>query len=261
MHRSLKKMVRYFKPIRSRYFKRYKSYFKNCSGIEIGGPSRMFARKGRLPVYAVAKSIDNCNFGSTTVWEGEIDKGRTFVFAPHKKPGLQYISEASDLNGISSQVYDFVVSSHCIEHLANPIKALIEWRRILKQNGVLLLIVPHRNASFDHKRDVTNFEHIISDFKNDTNESDLTHLSEILEKHDFERDTGSGGFNEFKERGEHNVVNRCLHHHVFDCDLVRRMVQYSGFEIMDEEMFFGVHIVIFAKKSAVVSDYALGRVV
>ncbi len=39
--------------------------------------------------------------------------------------------------------FDYILASHILEHLDNPIKASKEITRILKPNGVLYLVVPH----------------------------------------------------------------------------------------------------------------------
>lgn len=39
--------------------------------------------------------------------------------------------------------WDFVFSSHCLEHLANPVAALEHWRDRLRDGGVLFLYLPH----------------------------------------------------------------------------------------------------------------------
>ena len=82
-----------------------------------------------------------------------------------------------------------------LEHVANPIKALSEWKRIT--SGKIILIVPRKDFNFDHKRPITSFNHLLEDFDNDVNESDLTHLDEILSLHDLELDAPSGHLNSF----------------------------------------------------------------
>jgi|GEM_PF-884213 len=61
---------------------------------------------------------------------------------------------------------DFIVSSHVIEHFTNPIKALIEWDRLIKPGGIIFMIVPHKERTFDKERENTPLKHIIQDFKN-----------------------------------------------------------------------------------------------
>lgn len=50
-----------------------------------------------------------------------------------------------DANKITKYVkekFDYVFSSHCLEHMENPKKALKEWWDLLKYNGYMYIIVP-----------------------------------------------------------------------------------------------------------------------
>ena len=248
----IKRSIRFIYPRRSYFFKKYIKCFRNLVGFEIGGPSALFARKGLLPIYTVAKCMDNCNFSYRTVWEGDVSLGDTFTFNVFRKPGRQYVEDAINLSGITSDHYDFIVSSHCLEHVANPIKALFEWGRVLKNDGILLLIVPNKSATFDHKRDVTTFSHLVHDFTKNIQENDLSHLDEVLSKHDLLKDSGVSSIEELKERAEHNADNRCMHHHVFNESLAVDIVKYTGFKILATELLYGVHVVVFAQKQVIV---------
>lgn len=44
--------------------------------------------------------------------------------------------------------YDFIFSSHTLEHLRNYILALKYWKRHLKNNGVLFLYLPHPDMEY-----------------------------------------------------------------------------------------------------------------
>lgn len=46
--------------------------------------------------------------------------------------------------------WDFVFSSHCLEHLVDPIGALEHWRECLKPGGVLLLYLPSSAMRYWH---------------------------------------------------------------------------------------------------------------
>lgn len=231
-----------------KYYPQCKSSFQYGTGLEIGGPSGIFGRRGHIPIYPIAARIDNCNFGSRTVWEGVVREGDTFVFAKDKPPGHQYIAEASNLHCIEDSSYDFVLSSHCIEHLANPLQGVAEWIRVLKQDGLLVLVVPHKDGTFDHRRPVTSLEHLIQDFDSQTDEGDLTHLEEILKLHDLSKDPGARDFQFFQERSNLNMENRCLHHHVFDTRLAVEVVDHMGLKILTVELFHPYHIVVVAGK-------------
>lgn len=92
-----------------------------------------------------------------------------------------------------------MLSSHNIEHLANPLKAIKEWKRVVKPNGYFLFVVPNKEGTFDHLRPVTTIDHLIQDLKNDIKEDDNTHFEEVLELHDLTRDPGRMTYTEFKK--------------------------------------------------------------
>lgn len=233
-------------------FRSCEERFRERTGVEIGGPSPVFSRNGMFPVYALAARIDNCNFGAATVWEGTIQEGQTFRFAPDKPPGTQYIAEASHMPRIASGAYDFVLASHVLEHVANPILALREWTRLLKEQGTLVLVLPQKEHTFDHRRAVTTLEHLIEDHRHGVGEDDLTHLPEILALHDLERDPEAGDLDSFRERSARNVENRCLHHHVFDTRLAVDLVEHVGLHVEAVDDTEPPHILVVAGKSRAV---------
>lgn len=200
--------------------------FKNKNGLEIGGPSMVFSNNLRYPIYSIAKNLDNVNYSSSTIWEGEI-KRDFFNFYENKK-GKQFILEASNLNTIQSESYDFILSSHCLEHCANALQTLQEWKRVVKKGGYLFLILPNKEKTFDHKRPITTYEHLLHDYENKVSEDDLTHLEEILKLHDLELDKPAGNISQFEARSRKNLENRCLHHHVFDIELLKQIFAKNG---------------------------------
>ena len=224
--------------------------FEGKKGLEIGGPTLHFAKSGQFPVYPIAGSIDNCNFGCQTIWEGEIREGATFRFDQKRPAGNQYILEATALTAIPSASYDFVLSSHMLEHTANPLRALSEWVRVLKLQGILLLVVPHKEGTFDHRRPITTMQHLIEDLERETSEADMTHLAETLSLHDLARSPSAGDFQQFKLRSEKNLENRCLHHHVFDTRLVIELVDHMRLQILGVEAVLPSDIFLVAQKLA-----------
>ena len=217
-------------------------------GLEIGGPSRIFGDRGLLPLYAAVGQLDNCNFGGETLWEGRLQEGSTFVFDRRRPPGRQFIAEATDLAPIAAGRYDFVLSSHALEHSANPLRALREFTRVMKPSGLLVLVLPHRDGAFDHRRPVSTLAHLIEDDEQGMREDDLTHLPEILALHDLALDPEAGDAAAFKARSERNVENRCLHHHVFDESLAAAMVAHAGFRVEAVEFAPPMNIIVVAGK-------------
>jgi len=203
-------------------------FFRNKYGLEIGGPSAIFQADGLLPVYALADRVDGSNFSASTVWEGTIKEGMNYTAA--KNPGWQFIAEAGNLKMIPSGKYDFLLASHCLEHVANPLGAFQEWLRVLKGNGVILLVLPDKSGTFDHRRPVTASSHLVRDLEMQTPEDDLTHLEEILRLHDLALDPPAGNLEAFETRSRANLQNRCLHHHVFDLALMRELFGYFGLQ-------------------------------
>lgn len=213
-------------------------------GLEIGGPSVFF--QFSLPLYHHASSIDGVNFSQETMWEGSIASGKPFQYMKNHA-GRQIIAEAVDLAVIEDVSYDFILSCHSLEHVANPLKALLEWNRVLKPGGTLILVVPNKESIFDHRRPVTTFAHLVSDFDLNTGESDLTHLPEILELHDLKRDRAAGTHTEFRERSMKNFENRGLHHHVFDLQTLTEAVNFAHFEIQHSGSSYYDHFVLCTK--------------
>lgn len=210
----------------------YQSFIRNRKGIEIGGPSTLF--KTMLPIYQVVESLDGVNYANNTLWEGSLRVGRTFNYVRNKK-GIQFICDATDLDQIKSSTYDFLLSSNCLEHVANPLKAIEEWKRVVKDDGLVLLVLPNKYSNFDHNRPVTTFEHLLDDCRNEVTEHDLTHLDEILALHDLSMDPPAGNLEEFRLRSLNNFENRALHHHVFDIPLMTEMLEHFGFEIIKSD--------------------------
>ena len=210
---------------------KYQALLKEQSGIEIGGPSIFFGYV--VPTYQIISGLDGVNFSNHTLWEDPVAGDQNYPYFADKK-GHQYVAEASDLKCIESDRYDFLLSCHCLEHVSNPLKALTEWRRIVKPRGYLFLVLPNKAYGFDHRRPTTSFEHILEDFKNNVTEQDLTHLDEIMELHDLSKDLEAGDFETFRARSLDNFSNRGLHHHVFDMDLIEKMLEHFNMPVIEQ---------------------------
>lgn len=76
--------------------------------------------------------------------------------------------DAQQMAGVADETYDFVFSSHCLEHVHDPLEALRNWLRILKPNGYIIFAIPEEDlyeqgifpSSFnrDHKNTFTMFK-------------------------------------------------------------------------------------------------------
>jgi len=217
------------------------------TGLEVGGPSSFFSVRSYFPVYLFAKRIDFVNFSSSTIWEGKIEEGPTVNYLG-TRIGFQYIREATDLSGVPDNHYDFVLSCHCLEHVANPLKALFEWNRVLKVNGKLILVLPDKTNTFDHYRPYTRFEHILRDYKNHTSEDDQTHFKEVIDLLDISKTETLKSKQELTELVTNNNLMRSVHHHVFDLALIKKMVDHAGFSVRNQLSLPPFHLFTYAIK-------------
>ena len=215
--------------IKLKDIKNWQSFVENKSGLEIGAPSPRMSDHGFMPLYSCMASLDAVNFSKQTTWEGKLKEGMFFRYG--KRLGQQYILEATALLGIDDYSYDFVLSCNNLEHIANPLKAIFEWKRVLKDGGIMIMILPNKEVHFDRYRSETSFEHIKADYENDTSEGDITHLDEILQLHDLKRDPGAGSAAQFKERCINNIKYRCMHHHIFNQNTLKKMLEFAGMKI------------------------------
>jgi SAM-dependent methyltransferase len=196
--------------------------------LEIGGPTSAFREGGLLPLYPAAASVDNVQWAADTLWHGE----QTGTFAPDGAPiGRVHVVDGGTLDALPDGHYDAVISAHVIEHLANPLRALAAWRRVTRPGGGLVLVAPHWEGTFDHRRGVTPLEHLVEDFERGTGEDDLTHLEETLRLHDRSRDAEDVDPETWAERRRQNLRYRLIHHHVFTTTSLVRALVHAGVEI------------------------------
>lgn len=222
--------------------------FVGKKGIEIGGPSSIFKLKGAFPIYLYADTVDGVNFSNSTIWEGDILQGNSYAYYNHKK-GHQFIAEGGDLSQIENANYQFVLSCHSLEHIANPLKALQEWNRVLALGGSLVLILPNKEFTFDKQRPITTMEHLKSDFDNNVNETDATHFEEVNLLHDLSLDIIKTRA-ELMDRTAQNITLRAVHHHVFDFELIQQMLIHAGFKVQFQQKYAPFHLITVAEKIA-----------
>jgi len=112
-----------------------RKYFKGC-GIDIGG------RPDPLSLYLEFFPL----MQSVRVWD--LEDG-----------------DAQYMQSVDDEAFDFVHSSHCLEHIVDPLEALRNWVRIIRPGGYVILTVPDEDlyeqgvfpSSFnqDHKHTFT----------------------------------------------------------------------------------------------------------
>lgn len=198
---------------------------KNNRGIEIGGPSFSI---GANIIYKNAEIIDNVIFQKNTIWSNHTEEYKYI----DNKIGKVIFNDAVNISNVENNCYDFCFSSHCLEHIANPLKAIKEWLRIIKNDGYIIIVVPEKSVCFDHKRNYSNFSTLLSQYEKNVDEYDLSTLPEILDNHDLNMDKPAGNLEQFKKRSLDNFNNRCLHHYVYNPDLLTAICNFFTCEFI-----------------------------
>lgn len=55
---------------------------------------------------------------------------------------------APTLDHFSDRSFDLIVSNHCLEHVENPLAQIRSMRRVIREDGLLVIVVPCHRASF-----------------------------------------------------------------------------------------------------------------
>ncbi len=117
-------------------------YLYNLHGIEIGA--------SKQNSFHLKRSI-NVNFADDPgIWEND----------GFKKEIVNLVANGDDLP-FKDETLDYVLSSHVFEHFFDPIKTLNEWMRVVKKGGYVIMIVPHKDRTFDKDREVTTLNELI----------------------------------------------------------------------------------------------------
>jgi SAM-dependent methyltransferase len=151
-----------------------------------------------------------------------------YQYYPNKSGSIINISNIND------ETYDFYFH-HSLEHIANPLKAIREWLRIIKNDGYIIIIVPEKSECFDHMRNYSSFSTLLTQYERNVGEDDLTTLPEILRNHDLRLDTPAGSFENFTRRSLDNYNNRCLRHYVYSDNLLMEICNYFNCEFVYNE--------------------------
>jgi SAM-dependent methyltransferase len=93
------------------------------------------------------------------------------------------LGDADDLQNIPHNHYDFLVASHVIEHVKNPLRAFKRWVEVVKPGGCLYIIFPNRDECFDKGRPYTTISHLLAEYKLENNS---TRMRQNLKAHIYE---------------------------------------------------------------------------
>lgn len=156
---------------------------------------------------------------------------------------LDYVMGIEDPHLAANDSLNFVIASHVIEHVRNPLRALREVHRKLRAGGRLVLIVPDKQRTFDRRRPLTSLDHLILDYTSPDPSRDLEHYIEFFwnvyrigdrtsrqRKHArkfFERAYGITGPDIATSIRRAAAIQADAHFHTWTYESFCRMVEYS----------------------------------
>ena len=91
---------------------------------------------------------------------------------------VDILDDGELLATIKDSTQDFVIANQFLEHCQNPIGAIRNMLRVLKEGGVLYLSIPDKRYSFDADRPVTSIEHLLKDYQEGPEWSKKQHFEE-----------------------------------------------------------------------------------
>ena len=140
-----------------------------------------------------------------------------------------HLLSADDLGSIPSEQFDFLVSNHLLEHLADPLAAMEEWLRVLRPGGLLFLSVPgFRGNLYDYRRDPVRIDHLVEVARlrgrpADVARHKLEHWREVAREVELMAEDSP----DFTTRVEHlAAVDYPIHFHVYDAESVRQILSH-----------------------------------
>ena len=81
-------------------------------------------------------------------------------------PGAQIINidppSIYHATNLPDEKYDYIFSSHTLEHIENYLETLLYWRAHLREDGVLFLYLPHPDMAYWHPQNCKKHRHIFT---------------------------------------------------------------------------------------------------
>jgi SAM-dependent methyltransferase len=174
------------------------------NGIEVGALNQPLP----LPEGARVSFVDSRPIERLHTLHGDLD----FVQAPDT------ITDFETLRGIADEACDFVIANHVLEHLENPLQALVSTSRVLRKAGVAFIALPDKNRTFDRRRKVTPLAHVLRDLNEGPSWSRHEHYLDWAENVEGLRGPAAS------LRAQQLEAERAeIHFHVWDAAAMREM--------------------------------------
>lgn len=127
------------------------------------------------------------------------------------------------LTAFADASQDFVILNHVIEHVANPIRVIVECFRVLRDGGKLVMSAPDMRFSFDRNRALTTPEHVWAEYEAGVTTVTDEHYADFLNI--VHADLAKHATQEEFERGLAEARDRREHAHVWNSETFRALLQ------------------------------------
>jgi predicted SAM-dependent methyltransferase len=141
-------------------------FIKKGSGIEIGALHHPM----QVPKGVKVKYVDRLTLEKLREQYPELNKMQLIK--------ADVIVDGETLEAIESFTQDFVIANHFLEHCQNPILAIENMLRVLKNSGILFLSIPDKRYTFDINRPITTYDHLVKDYTEGPEVSRRQHFEE-----------------------------------------------------------------------------------
>lgn len=118
---------------------------------------------------------------------------------PEKIVETHYVCDGEKLEPVPDESQDFVIANHMLEHCKNPIGTIRHFLRVVRPGGHLYVTLPDKRYTFDWRRPVTTWDHILNDFRQNTE------VEPIETYQEWQRDVNPNAIAENKHRNQANI--------------------------------------------------------
>ena len=225
-------------------------------GLEIGGPTP----QAEL-IYEWLASCDNlAQFPDEHHARPDLVDGGDFAGNGGRVVGRTLVGDASNITAVVGYgEYDVLFASHVLEHFLDPLGALLRWDAVLAPGGVLFLLLPWKDDTFDRFRAPATLEQLAQ-----KHVRSLAATSDAPLMVDFEQTvraidlTMDWGFppgsqaSDLRHRTLESPEGReMLHWHVFDFHLLQQLFECLNYDVLLMDLVAPFHqVIIGAKRGA-----------
>lgn len=163
-----------------------------------------------------------------------VDNGHHQQFGYTIKPDM-LVKDATVLDKVASQSYDFVFSSHLLEHIEDHKAALKEWWRVIKPGGYLVLYLPHRDL-YPCREDGGEWKAFRKEHVKNIGR-DLNNLEERLLCNKFANERKLKGITEIGKQFAGTPYGNSDHKHDFcNEDIIAAMKDINGWDLVENQI-------------------------